>query len=146
MAFRICAGCKIRKPIEQFKCEFRIASPGFKNCCECRKGYRYYINKRTAEKNAYSDYKTRKSVKRLKKQCFDCLWLYDKFWICEHDNIKKYMVYNNERRAKIQKIDDYKTAYDFFLKMRGSKSINKNVKPINKDPISPEKFKINIFI
>ena len=161
METKICNGCKIEQNIDQFKCKFRVNSKGFKNCHECRKGWRYYMNKRNDEKRKLmTDYRridkprqkyVRKSRRTTTKQCFACIWLYSPEWECIHDNEERYVVFSEDRRNKIQKFNDYDDAREFFMKYRGKRNGPKRANKVlprkaKVKPIPKEKFTVKFTI
>lgn len=165
---KICNTCAEERPIVEFECVFRTRSEGFKNCSNCRRGYRYYTNRKKdddymklTDYRAYGRPKVKekakamriRSMKALNKQCFDCIYLHCKYWDCIHDDRDKFIVFSDKRRENIQAIEDYDEAYAFYRKNQGVRNIDKMVNKIKQpskkkkiDKIPIDKFTLKIII
>ena len=149
---RKCNTCKVEQDFLQFVCKFRKKTNGFKNCHECRKGYRYYINKRKEDEfKKLSTYKEKKEKRKYYKQCVECLWLHPFDWLCPHDEKDRYIVYSERKRKALQKYEDFEAAEIYFFsdrdknnKVRKNSSRIKYMKQLKQTPINAEKFIIKI--
>jgi len=85
-------------------------------------------------------------LRSQRKQCFDCIWLHNKHWECDHNDVDKFIVFSDLRRDKIQAIDDYDRAYAFYRKNKGVRNIDKHINKVkaesNDNKIPKEKFTI----